>query len=312
MCQPYIIKYLMLEIVTKNPITRCKLKNLKKIETYFDYKIGLPNSWHKIYIPTHRGNIEDIKIQGESIGYILNSGVQTDEHYAIWLHGNIAKLIERVLQCMNQSDLLKWTKLNRKYLHTESYNQVTPDFVPESVKAFFKNGDGPYWWLYDKDTDLPYKHTNIQIDKTKILESLEDLTFEDKKFYGSAMCKSLQKFPDLPLTPVTQLTNEYLKNWLLDIGYRSILQIQYVEMSGKSYIKPHRDDFSDRSGLMYMQGAKQLYCVIKGDPDKFNLRFAKAGMIDVNKPVLINNNSFVHSLYYDGEDTRSTLLIYGN
>ena len=45
---------------------------------------------------------------------------------------------------------------------------------------------------------------------------------------------------------------------------------------------------------------------------KFNLRFSQAGDVDVTSPIFINNNAFVHSLYYDSDDVRSTLLIYGN
>jgi len=72
------------------------------------------------------------------------------------------------------------------------------------------------------------------------------------------------------------------------------------------------DDFSNASGLMYVKGASQLYCVLKGDSSMFKMKFAKAGMIDVTKPKYINNNTFAHSLYYAGEDTRGALLIYGN
>jgi hypothetical protein len=195
---------------------------------------------------------------------------------------------------------------------TESYNQKTPDWLPISVKNFFKNGQGPYWWNINDINNLPFKTTNIKINKQRILDSLDDLKFSDEKFYGQAKCKSLQQHPNLPLTPVTQLTNNYLKSFLLSIGYRSVLQIQHVEMPAKSYIAPHRDDFSNNSGLMYIKGAKQLYCVLQGDETKFNLRFSQAGNIDVTSPIYINNNAFVHSLYYDGDDKRSTLLIYGN
>lgn len=302
----------MLEIHTLKPIGTTKIVDLDKNESVFNSKTIILDNWFKIRIPTQRQNISDITIEGESIKHVLNSGTQTDSHYEIWLHGDISKLLERVFKCIDQNDLLRWTKLNREYLITESFNKDAPAWLPISVRKFFKNGQGPYWWNYQDTQNLPYVKSNIQIDRAKLLQSLDDLTFEDKKFYGNAVCKSLQQHPDLPLTPVTQLKNNYLKSFLQSIGYKSILQIQHVEMPAKSYIAPHRDDFAKHSGLMYIKGAKQLYCVLQGDETKFNLRFSQVGDIDVTNPIYINNNAFVHSLYYDGDDVRSTLLIYGN
>lgn len=303
---------MLVKIHSKNPIDVIELQNLDSITLKKSTQFDIDSNWYKLNIPTHRTNIVDITIAGQSIKHILNSGAQVDEHYYIWLHGDLDVLMERVFGCINQDDLLRWTKLNRKYLLTESWNHTAPDYVPTHIKNFFARGEGPYWWNYKDSDTVPYRVCDIEFDTEKLSNSLaEDLTFQDKKFYGSAECKSLQAQPNLPLTPIEKIKNLYLREFLSMVGYKSLLQIQCVEMTPHSYIDIHRDDFANSSGLPYIKGASQLYCVLQGDPNKFNLRFARAGNIDVSRPILINNNAFVHSLYYSGNEKRTTLLVYG-
>lgn len=283
--------------------------NSKQVESEFDIEA----QWYRLQITGDRRQIKDICIDNESIKMVLNSGTQYQNQFSIWIHGDLNILFERVFGCIDQPDLLRWQNLSKKYLATVSYNDVAPDFVPEHIKKFFADGQGPYWWNYDDKDSLPYRNVEIEIDKQKLMQSLnDDLTYTDEKFYDTANCRSLKKDPNLPLVPVDQIKNTYLRQFLVNAGYRSILQIQHVQMGPKSYIGMHRDDFKNNSGLIYIKGASQLYCVLEGDPNKFKLKFSKAGIIDVTKPVCINNNNFVHSLYYDGNEKRSTLLIYGN
>jgi len=290
-----------------------KIQDLNKQVQTHGHSFDIPCEWQKVTINLARKSISKITIGGVDIGMILNSGNQTNTNFTIWLHGDVGVLKQRIVECIEQDDLLRWIPLKSKYLLTESYNESAPDFVPDYIKRYYARGEGPYWWNHDDNDKLPYRYADFELNTQKLLESLDqDLTYVDKKFSNKANCKSLQKNPELPLTPVTQLKNEYLKNFLLDIGYRSILQIQYVEMEKNSYIDIHMDDFANCRGLIYMKGASQLYCVLKGDTTKFKLKFAKAGIVDVNKPVYINNNAFAHALYYNGDVPRGTLLIYGN
>lgn len=303
---------MQIKVITKISIGKIICVDLNSNTTEQSVDFNLDSKWQKLIIPTHRTNIIDIIIAGKSIKHILNSGSQVGEQYHIWIHGDLDVLMERVFGCIEQDDLLKWTKLNRKYLLTESWNHKAPNFVPTHIKNFFARGEGPYWWNLNNLEMLPYRKCNINFDAQKILNSLsEDLTFHDEKFYGSALCRSLQAHPNLPLTPIEKIKNNYLQEFLSAIGYKSLLQIQCVEMSPHSYIDIHRDDFAGSSGLSYIKGASQLYCVLQGDPNKFNLRFSRVGNIDVSNPIFINNNAFVHSLYYTGNEKRTTLLVYG-
>lgn len=307
------IKYFMLtKINCSDPVDYIQYQTLdnstKKVLSTFD----LPSKWCKVIIPCVRQKIKSIQINNIDIKHILNSGSQYKNTYTIWLHGDMDVLMERVFSCLDQEDLLKWTNLNKKYLLTESFNESTPVHLPSHIRNFYARGQGPYWWKKETN-DLPYRKADLKYDSKKLLASLDlDLVYKDQKFYNDAKCKSLQKNPELPLTPVVALKDNILKKFLTDAGFVSVLQIQYVEMKPHSHIDLHRDDFNNSSGLMYMKGASQLYCVLKGNPKKFKMRFSKAGSIDLSEPVFINNNSFVHSLHYQGDDVRGALLVYGN
>jgi hypothetical protein len=304
----------MIEIITKDPIEDISYIDLDRTFTKVGEKFEIEHKWIKLKIKTDRRNIQDIKINNESILHILNSGQQIDDFYEIWLHGDLSVLMERVFMCIAQDDLLRWTKLNRKYLKTESYNDIAPYWAKRSVRNFFARGAGPYWWSYEKKKSIPFKTLDsVEFDKNKLLESLdEDLTFNDIKFYGNAKCKSLKPKPTLPLVDVDTLKNKTLADFMRQVGFKKVLQIQYVEMDPRSFLNVHKDDFTYEDGLPYMEGASQLYCVLKGDTDKIKFKFARAGLIDISKPVLINNCEFVHSLVYDGASARGVLLAYGD
>ena len=304
----------MIEVITKENVEDISFIDLDKKLTKVGKKFALDNKWIKLRLRTSRTNIQDIKINNESILHILNSGQQINEYYEIWLHGDLSALMERVFMCIAQDDLLRWTKLNRKYLKTESYNDIAPYWAKHSVRNFFNRGAGPYWWSYANKKSVPFKNLDsFEFDKNRLLESLdEDLTYKDLKFYGNANCKSLKPKPTLPLVDVKSLKNKILADFMTKVGFTKVLQIQYVEMDPRSFLNLHKDDFTYLDGLPYMEGASQLYCVLKGDTDKIQFKFARAGLVDVSKPVFINNCEFVHSLVYDGKSTRGVLLAYGD
>jgi len=54
-----------------------------------------------------------------------------------------------------------------------------------------------------------------------------------------------------------------------------------------------------------------LYFVLTGDSDNIKFKFKNVGLLDVGKPLFINNRGFVHSLIYTGTEPRGVLLAYG-
>ena len=272
--------------------------------------INMPQSWHKCYINLHRNDITDIKIGGESIKHCLNSGKNTIDGYEIWLHGDPAQYFSRIAECIAQDDLLTFKILKDKYLITESWNiQVEGDFIPNSVKQFFATGEGPHWYHKDDFHNLPYIQHDGDVDTDLDLD--EDLQFTDTKFYGQGQCKSLKAQPVLPTIKLEQIKNKKLRDVMGSFGYTEILQMQYVELQPNSVLPIHMDDFTYEDGKSIIDGPTQLYCVLSGDYKDIKFKFKNVGLIDVSKPIFINNRRFVHSLVYTGSIPRGVLLAYG-
>jgi hypothetical protein len=300
----------MLEIITKNTVDGITITDLDRLK--HDYKtFVLKEEWFKLMIPCVRSNITDILINGESIKHRLNAGLVTPQGYEIWIHGNLASMFSRISQCIAQDDLLIFKKLEEKYLICESWNErVDGEFVPLSVKQFFANGEGPFWYHKDSWHKLPYvSHDGDTI--TGDVSVDEDLIHEDKRFYGVGMCRSTKINPTLPTTHVGDIQSKSLRELMEKFGFTEILQIQLITMQPNSVLPVHRDDFIYEPSKDIIRGPSQLYFVLSGDKDKIKFKFKNVGLINVDRPIFINNQEFIHSLVYTGDKPRTVLLAYG-
>ena len=299
------------DIKTTNSINKVTITNLDKELLPKLGTIFIGESWHKLLIPCNRHNIIDITISGETIKHCLNSGKETAQGYEIWLHGNLAEYFSRISECIAQDDLLRFKNLESKYLHTVSWNEkIEGDFIPNHVKQFFANGEGPHWYHKADFNNLPYIEYNGSVVDTDINLD-EDLQFIDKKFNNYGECKSLKQQPVLPTIKTEQIKNKKLKETMQQFGFTDILQMQYVELQPNSVIPVHRDDFTYEDGKHIIDGPTQLYCVLSGSTEDIKFKFKNAGLVDVSKPIFINNHRFVHSLVYTGDKPRGVLLAYG-
>jgi hypothetical protein len=299
------------DVKTKNPIDKVTITNLNKELLPKFSTMFISENWYKLLIPCERDNIIDITVSGESIKHCLNSGCNTKEGYEIWLHGNLAEYFSRISECIAQDDLLLFKDLESKYLITESWNEkVEGDFIPNHVKQFFAKGEGPYWYHKADFFNLPYiEYNGPAVDTDLFLDA--DLTFIDNKFYGEGKCKSLQRLPVMPLKDIKDIKNSKLKDTMKQFGFGKILQMQYVELQPNSVIPVHKDDFTYEDGKHIISGPTQLYCVLSGSTEDIKFKFKNVGLLDVSKPIFINNHKFVHSLVYTGNKPRGVLLAYG-
>ena len=128
---------------------------------------------------------QDILIDGESIRHCINAGVTKNSGYELWIHGDLSQLFSRISDRIAQDDLLRFKDLSSKYLITESWNEtVTGDFIPNSVRNFFAQGEGPNWFHKDDFTSLPYvEYAGTEVDTDINID--QDLTYIDTKFVHS-------------------------------------------------------------------------------------------------------------------------------
>ena len=273
----------------------------------------LAPTWHKITLPFSRKNLVAINIHGEDLRYYINIGQNTDKGYVIWLNGDLEQFYTRTSECLAQDDILRFTDIGSRYFHTVSWNEKVEDFVPEHIKRFFANGDGPYWYIKSEYNKLPYIEYNgppvPTIDPDTDLA--EDLDYIDMKFQGQGKCRSLKKTPRLPTMKTELLKNKNLRSLFQQLGFSEMLQITYVELDPKSIIPIHRDDSTYFDANHILQGPSQGWLCISGDHKKVKFKFKNVGLIDVSKPMFINNRAFIHSLVYSGDQPRGVLLFTG-
>ena len=299
-----------LQIKTKNGTDGVTITNLDRHTV--DYKTFiLERQWYKITVPGTRYSISDILIDGESIRHCINAGVTKNSGYELWIHGDLSQLFSRISDRIAQDDLLRFKDLSSKYLITESWNEtVTGDFIPNSVRNFFAQGEGPNWFHKDDFTSLPYvEYAGTEVDTDINID--QDLTYIDTKFSGQGQCKSLQAQPVLPTTKLDEIKDKKLRLAMEQFGFKEILQMQYVELQPNSVLPVHKDDFTYVSGRDIIRGPTQLYWVLSGDTDQIKFKFKNVGLINVSQPMFINNKDFVHSLVYTGDVPRGVFLAYG-
>jgi hypothetical protein len=299
-----------LQIKTKNGTDGVTITNLDRHTV--DYKTFiLEQQWYKITVPGTRYSVTDVLIDDESIRHCINAGVMTDSGYELWIHGDLSQLFSRVSDRIAQDDLLRFRDLRSKYLITESWNEtVTGDFISNSVRNFFAQGEGPNWFHKDDLLSLPYvKYSGSEVDTN--ININQDLTYIDTKFYGQAKCRSFKAQPVLPTIKLDAIKDTILRNALTQFGFTEILQMQYVELQPNSVLPVHKDDFTYESGRDIIRGPTQLYWVLSGDTDKIKFKFKNVGLIDTSQPIFINNKDFVHSLVYTGDVPRGVFLAYG-
>ncbi len=298
-------------IIAKTEIKTVTITNMDKQSREALWPINLENEWYKLVIPCDRTDIKDITIDDETIKHCLNAGRNTEKGYEIWLHGDLAEYFTRISMSIAQDDLLRFKNLASKYLLTESWNEsVEGEFIPKHVQSFFAKGEGPNWYHKSDFHNLPFITYNGP-DVSKDIDLDQDLTFLDTKFYGQGKCKSLQALPVRPTKNVDTIKDIKLREVLKQFGFSSLLQVQYVELESDSVIPVHRDDFMYEDGKDIIDGPTQLYFVLSGNSDDIHFKFKNVGLIDVSKPIFINNHKFVHSLVYTGKEPRGVLLVYG-
>ena len=119
---------MQVDIKTKFPIKIRKTTNLDRVSSESLWPIDIDENWHKITIPCDRNNIIDITINNESIKHCLNAGINTENGYEIWLHGNLAEYFSRIAKkskaSLNLNDDVFFDKSKRLVITVDTYVEI--------------------------------------------------------------------------------------------------------------------------------------------------------------------------------------------
>jgi len=287
------------------------------------------NKWYRFEIVCGEGEtvkFDDITINGESIEEQLYTGWAKAEdgeirfipflnkpgRYQIWLHGNLGHYLASIKSKIKNGDYGK--DLFEKYLFTVDH-PMTFDFdVPESIRSFFYHAYGPEWWNKD-DISLPYQILDFDINNQNELLS-EGMKLPREPIFNKAKADHVgrkYKNDGYPLVPVEQIEHKAIAKLLKDLGYKEILNFMLNTIPAKSTLYMHTDEnYNDKKAYTeVMQGCTQLYVILEGEPDKNFIKLGRAGIVPLDKPVIINNSQHPHCVVNASDRPRTTLLAYG-
>jgi hypothetical protein len=281
-------------------------------------------------------DILDIKINDQSVGYVLYTGfgiTDSGEHlqpctifkknlkFCIWLHTNLGELFHSLYSQIRNGDY--GTNLFSKYLFTVDRAVTLDHSYPESIRTFFARATGPRWWHRDSD-HLPYKVLDTEINQklyssiTKLEHHMQTECLDGKPYVRKIKgvnCNWRQLNSPVLTYEADAMSMEsipvaYLQSLLYEIGYRKILSYSILELDPKSYIDIHVDDHYASKNYKYIVGAKKFY-VSFNIQDKIYFKLGNAGMLPLNKPLLINTLTHVHSVVNDSNQIRKAFMVYG-
>jgi hypothetical protein len=324
-----------IEVKSSNPITKYYLKNLndEKINFKFRDEVPLTTGWYELNIeyPGERTDINEIIVNDESIKHLIYSGWYIDgvgrKHqpgttlwdnggcFKIWLHTDVGVFRERLVRSIRSGDL--GTDLSLKYQFTcDKPLNIDPSF-PHNLQSFFRAGDGPNWW-HKKSTSLPYQYApDIDLDKNKIIEECTTLCVHkradlDDLSKGWSLMYSDQKLIfELPFVDIDTQKFPNIKRLMDSIGMEKALNIVFYSLDPGGYIDEHIDDNAyNRKGYRYLKGCKTFYWSLTDLADVF-FKFGRCGLIPLDRPLLINPVSHVHSVVNQSQNKRLVISIVG-
>lgn len=281
-------------------------------------------------------DISEIRINNESIAHGLYTGFAVNQageilqpctafndklEFSIWLHTNLGEFFASLYSQIRNGDY--GTNLFANYQFTVDKPIQLADIYPESIKTFFARATGPHWWHHHSD-DCPYAILDIALDQ-KLQNSIDQLEnyMLTQTIYGKPFVQKTKgangnwRQLNSPVAtsqadamPMESIPIEYLQSILYKIGYRKILSYSILELDPKSYIEIHVDDYYSSKNYKYLVGAKKFY-VSFNVQDEIYFKLGNAGILPLDKPLLINSLKHVHSVVNDSNQIRKAFMVYG-
>jgi len=324
-----------LSITTTRSISYCYLEDLneKKISFKLNEKNTIQHGWYKIIVPYINETLEitDILINDESIKHFLHTGFYQDSngkihqpanavwdnggYYSIWIHTEIGIMWQRFGEQIKPKDF--GTNLFEKYTLTVDKNVIIKDQWNNTLKSFFKNGDGPNWWIKN-DIRTPYIVIDdkeiLSIDKNYLLTELEKcLPFKHFDLNGHKGWHRIglrDTYVDLPSCEINEIPSKFVREFIKRLGYKKIIDITIQKLDPNSAIGIHRDDHSDKNYYQHTLGASKFYWNITNPKDIY-FKLGTSGLLPLEYPFFVNTVKHIHAVVNESNKERIVINIKG-
>jgi len=319
-----------LSVTSSSPLQKFYLKDLhnNKFDIVLDTEQQIPYGWYELcveYVDT-KIEISDIKINDDSIKHMIYTGYYTDGNnivhqpatavwdnggvFTIWIHTEIGIMYQRVYEAIRNGDFGQ--NLFEKYSLTVDRPLVTKDQWPERIRSFYKSAHGPQWW-YTAGDNVPWKYCDLpNYDIDELLNEIEPmLTHYEERQNGGYCIKQIKvEFSDLPFIELDDIASPLVRDFISSIGYTRLIDIAVQTLHPGTYIDIHRDDHYKRAAYPYMKGCKKLYWACKAHEGVY-FKQGRGGILPLDKPLLLNTIDHPHAVIHEGDQIRTSILVYG-
>jgi hypothetical protein len=337
-----------LNVITKNPMVDYYLEDLSDNKIYFTNgeDISVPPGWYNFILKytSEHNEIEDIKINGETIGHYLHTGffteestgkqyqpanaVWTDGFYSIWIYTELGFMDNFLINNITDGDF-GINKFN-SYLHTVDKSIDIDPIWPERIRSYYRAANGPGWWRKDTGRE-PYISVPPEqvdnIDRQKILHDIDldckisEPDYFDVSKYGKqdgvrrfvsrkTIKKQISGVPsNQPWMELKELKNKELVKLCEQIGVTRILNVLLQTLPSGGSFWPHRDNLAQYHSDALCQFMLNLQ---EKGAEKNLFKLGTAGLIPMNDGTFFNNRHYSHCSINDSNYHRHMLIIHGD
>jgi hypothetical protein len=287
----------------------------------------MSEQWHclKVKYTGRKLEILDLFINDQSVKHLLYTGyfqskksgkiyqpataVWEEGHFVLWMHPNLGAWQKQMFEQIENGKFGK--NLFNDYALTVDRPMTISDHYPDNVKGFFKHAVGPCWWQKDS-IRFPYRQLDIDVtqDIRQAVARLEKTLTHKKTINGWIVYDTGTPTDDADPRPLSNLNNSVLEDLLTQSGYTQWLSVSVLTLNPGCFIEPHIDDHTECKNIQYVKGCQKFYMSLD-NLDGVHFKLGSAGLLPLDKPLLLNTNQHTHSVVNQGATPRKVLLCYG-
>ena len=285
----------------------------------------MEEQWHclKVKYAGQKLEILDLFINDQSIKYLIYTGyfeskkdgkiyqpataVWEEGNFVLWIHPNLGAWQKQAYEQIENGQFGK--NIFKDHALTVDRPITISDHFPDNVKGFFKHASGPCWWRRDS-IRFPYQQLDIDVtqDIKQAVETFEKTLTHKKTINGWVVYDTGVATDDADPRPLSDLNNKVLEDLLARAGYTQWLSVSVLTLNPGCFIEPHIDDWAINHE--YIRGCQKFYMNV-GNLDGVHFKLGSAGLLPLEKPLLLNTNQHAHSVVNQGSTPRKVLICYG-